>query len=816
MDITRKIALIIKYCLSRDYRDYRYIRTLQVFDPDYFFSQQNEELRQSYDSGIDPLWSYFLQSRHELSENPVASDGSRKLSDPHPLFDTRFYVSTYIKGKSRRNPFAHYLIEGWKKGWSPSPFFNPDFYFKNCGWDTTLGDPLSHYNKHGVDSRINPGNFFDSNWYLDKYLDKTPVLHESSQGIFRHYKVYGARSGKSPIPVFEPETYLDQLSDQEFAVDDPLLHYLVDGERSNHRPNRFFNPKYYRRRYMAANDSDLALSHYLTTGVYAGYEPDQRIENLGDKPLISLVVPVYNPAPYLLNNCIRSVYYQAYPYWELCLVDDCSTDEQVRDIIKEWAQKDDRIKYLFNSHNKGISATTQKAAEMSTGKYLGFLDNDDELTTDCLYQVVRKINKTGGEVFYTDEDLVGSNGTRHASFSKPDFNAALLYSHNYITHFVVVLHELFKRIGGLTSEFDGAQDYDLMLRLAENTREIHRIPLVLYHWRAVETSTSIDHEQKPYAHEAGKQALQKSLQRIGITAEAVDTSINFHYRLVCSMQKKPSVSVLFFSDKQRGGPGDRTEWLRGNTRYENCSITIVPDSFSVYQQQPENKSLNHSVKASLPCKADIIQKAILNSSADYIALLAYGAEGLNPDWLDELVDSLQIDDNIGIVCGRVSYNDGDGRSYAVADIGDSSASYFVSFLSSASRHQNGLHNLQFVHGCDWQICLLARSLFNELGGFDTKHFPNTMAMVDLSYRAADTGIKTLYTPYAMVSYDTISSIVNETDESMSEEKRQFQIKHKSRLKSFEPYYNLGQLSGNGITEEQFYSWLSGSSEQRMA
>ncbi|MCG6931094.1 MAG: glycosyltransferase [Desulfofustis sp.] len=797
MRISSKLTTLCRYVLSRDYRDYRHIRILQVFDSDYYrflLIKNGAEDRELWREGCDdPLWFYFLKSRDERHSLHGCDGQWRQLADPHPLFDSFYYLSRYGKQVGSRNPFAHYLREGWKRGLNPSPLFNTGYYQKQSDWDYSEGDPLTHFTRCSMKAQVSPSPLFDRHWYLEKKIPYPDVVQAD---IFKHYKKFGAREGKSPHPLFEPAFYLGQCSEANTAGADPLLHYLTSGEAMGCRPNSYFDPVYYRRRYMDAADATSALEHYIKIGKSSGNGISRNAEKLPVQPLISVIVPVFNPELCHLNRCIRSLLDQVYQFWELCLVDDGSSDGRVRESIRSWAEQDRRIRYAFHHANLGISAATQAGADMSRGDYLGFLDNDDELAPDCLYRIAEAAGETGAGVIYTDEDLIGDEGFPLSAFHKPDFNRPLLYSHNYITHFVSVSRELFYRVGGMRSDFDGAQDYDLLLRLSEHLDTFHHIPRVLYHWRATDSSTSINHGNKPYAHEAGRKALADHFRRSGTAAEIMDGSVNYHYRISLKMSSGPSVKVILCSRGQKSAESNLIDWTAAKTAYDNCSFALVGD-------QPVHSGDSAS-------KADNINRIVAESREEFIAILGYGADDLNNAWLAELVSLLLHNEDTGICCGRVSYAGRDGPSYAEADLTNPSVHYYASFLSSGSRHANGMHNLQWISGCDWQICLLPRSLMETLGGFDSVHFPTYLSMLDLSYRVVNSGKKVLYTPWAVVTYQEENPTSFADDQAALLEKRRFQERHRDLLMGLSAYYNPGNVANSGIDSHTFYAWLSGS------
>ncbi len=384
------------------------------------------------------------------------------------LFDEAYYKNQYPEyKKTDTTPLGHYLNTGWKEGKNPSPVFHSDDYLdQNPDVKKAGVNPLSHYVFHGIKECRSPNRFFDPIFYKKKYIKK------------------------------------------EASRIDGFLHYARKGRKQHHRPNALFDPKFYADAYPEYVKTDyFPLSHYQKAGVYKGFYPCREVADLPNKPIISIVCPVYNTSQSLLQQCIHSVLYQAYPHWELCLVDDGSTDPHVKAILKKYVSRDKRIKTSFLDENLGISDASNEGAALATGEYIGFLDHDDELTLNALYKVVSDINQHNPDILYSDEDLV-DHETRHLDyFFKPDYNSELLLSHNYITHFLVTKRALFESVGGFSKECDGAQDYDLMLKLTERSKNIHHIDKTLYHWRAIGESTSINHTKKDYANAAGKKAL---------------------------------------------------------------------------------------------------------------------------------------------------------------------------------------------------------------------------------------------------------------------------------------------------------------------
>ena len=301
-----------------------------------------------------------------------------------------------------------------------------------------------------------------------------------------------------------------------------------------------------------------------------------------------------------------------------------------------------------------------------------------------MLRVAETINDTSSQVIYTDEDLIGDDGTRLSVFYKPDFNRDLLFSHNYVTHFMVVAAELFKKLGGFSSDYDGAQDYDFMLKLSEQTENIAHIPQILYHWRASESSTSINHGQKSYAHQAGKRALEKSLKRRNLSASVEDTDLKFYYRIKFPNREEPSVSVIQWLEKGSKDHDSQLSLLKDKTQYDNSQFMSVSGDGNYYKHgsidlgnmQKELHAFDVSADQHRD-KAKLLHNAVLHTETDYIAFIGSNIIDVESAWLTELLTPLQQNSKIGIVCGNIHYSNTDGASYTVPDLANRDCEYFA-------------------------------------------------------------------------------------------------------------------------------------------
>ncbi|MCI8854514.1 MAG: glycosyltransferase [Lachnospiraceae bacterium] len=258
----------------------------------------------------------------------------------------------------------------------------------------------------------------------------------------------------------------------------------------------------------------------------------QREAGFSRRPRISILVPAYETPCEFLRQLVDSVCAQTYENWELCIADG-SQSSQVEDTLSVYLERDSRIRYQRLGQNQGISANTNAALAMADGEYIGLLDHDDLLFPQTLYEVVRALEANpGARAVYTDEDKISFDQTRHFQpHFKPDFNLELLRSNNYICHFFVVERKLAQEAGGFNSAFDGAQDYDFILRCGERAGQMVHIPKILYSWRSHASSTAADPESKRYAYEAGKRAVEAHLWRQGIEAAVLDTANYGFYRV---------------------------------------------------------------------------------------------------------------------------------------------------------------------------------------------------------------------------------------------------------------------------------------------
>jgi len=260
---------------------------------------------------------------------------------------------------------------------------------------------------------------------------------------------------------------------------------------------------------------------------------ENELESFKYKPLISVIVPVYNVERRWLEEAIDSVIHQVYSNWELCIADDASPSPHIKEVLEDYGSRDSRIKVKFLKTNRGISGASNEALTLAEGAYVALLDHDDVLSRNCMFEVVKLLNRhPEADIIYSDEDKLSMGGMRLRPVIKGDWDPDLFLTYNYLCHLVVCRRELMERVGGFRRGFEGSQDYDILLRMTELTDNVFHIPNVLYHWRMIPGSAAAIVDAKSEALERSRRAVKEALERRGIDAEVIDGQIpgTFHIR----------------------------------------------------------------------------------------------------------------------------------------------------------------------------------------------------------------------------------------------------------------------------------------------
>ena len=501
-----------------------------------------------------------------------------------------------------------------------------------------------------------------------------------------------------------------------------------------------------------------------------------KLKKLSDKlkyrPLISIIVPTYNTDHQFLRDCLDSVFAQVYENWELCIVDDASPDSKVRDIIKEYAVDDDRVKYKFLKDNQHIAGATNEAIALSSGEYVSLFDHDDLLWPNALYEVVRALNDDKAiDFLYTDEDKITEDRNEHMGpFFKPDWNPDFLHSVNYITHFSTIRKSLLDKVGGPRKDYNGAQDWDLFLRIADATDKIHHIPKIVYSWRIHDDSTAKSTDSKPYVVNAQKQAITDDLIRKGhpdATVRQVEDHRGY-WRVDYPVKGNPLISIVIPSKNQFKVLKRCINSIYDKTTYGNFEIILVDtgsddtrvlDWYEKIKIKHDNfKVVNWSEKPfsyARSCNAG--SEA---ASGDLLVMLNNDTEVITPNWLELMAGDAQRKE-IGAVGCLLFFPDGYHIQHAGVGVGlggvaaNSFSMMTLDQPMSQTQHimLNTKHNMTAVTAA----CLMIKAdLYKEIGGF-AEEFRVTYNDVDLCLRLHDKGYHNLYTPHVrLLHHESIS------------------------------------------------------------
>lgn len=464
-------------------------------------------------------------------------------------------------------------------------------------------------------------------------------------------------------------------------------------------------------------------------------------------PTVSILTPVYNPEPSWLRDAIESVRNQVYENWELCLTDDGSTRTGVRTLLEEYTRKDRRIKVTFVKKNGGISSASNAALALATGEFIGFLDHDDELKPDALYEVVKLLNQRPDlDFIYTDEDKRSPDGCLEQPFFKPDWSPDLLLSENYVPHFAVYRRRIVDEVGGLRSECDFSQDYDLALRVTERTDRIAHVPLPLYTWRMIPGSAALEPGAKPKAVDASKRALADAMQRRGLDAEVLEGPVPNTYRVRYRIKGQPLVSIVIPTR-------NRVELLRPciasiekKTTYPNYEIIIVDnDSRDEATLDYLKKSPHRCLRYAGPFHyASMMNFAVREAAGEHVILLNNDTEVITPDWVEAMLEHSQRPE-VAAVGARLLYPDGRVQHEGIImGLGGGSA------LNADHRGYFGLGELVMNCSAVTGACMMARrEVFEQMGGFD-KNLEVAFNDVDFCLRARQQGYLVVFTPFAVL------------------------------------------------------------------
>ncbi|POR62648.1 glycosyltransferase [Pseudomonas syringae] len=477
----------------------------------------------------------------------------------------------------------------------------------------------------------------------------------------------------------------------------------------------------------------------------------------GDGPVISIIMPVYNPPLELLREAVESVRAQLYPRWELCLADDASTDQGVIDYLKSLGAQDDRIKVVFREHNGHISAASNSALEVATGEFVALMDNDDLLPRHALYWVARTIRENpDAGLIYSDEDKISTDGTRSSPHFKSDWNEFLFRSQNMVCHLGAYRRDLVNEVGQFRVGFEGAQDYDLALRCVEKLErnQIIHIPRVLYHWRIHAGSTAMAGDEKPYAALAGVKALDEHLQRKGDVGVAELSSLGMyrvHYKLPAS---QPLVSLVIPTRNAHALVKQCIDSIKRLTTYTHYEIILIdngsdePESLEYFAQLDQEENIR-VMRDEGPFNYSALNNAAVRiANGELIGLINNDIEVISPEWLSEMV-SIALQPGVGAVGARLWYPD-DRLQHGgvITGLGGVAGHSHKNLPKGAPGYFCRAELIQELSAVTAACLIIRKSTFEQVGGLEEEHLKIAFNDVDFCLKVKEAGYVNVWTPFA--------------------------------------------------------------------
>jgi glycosyltransferase involved in cell wall biosynthesis len=483
------------------------------------------------------------------------------------------------------------------------------------------------------------------------------------------------------------------------------------------------------------------------------------IEAFRTRPVISVVMPVFDPAEGLLAKTIQSVLDQVYPHWELCIADDASTLPHVREVIERFASREPRIKVVYRPANGHICEATNTALELASGEMVALFDHDDVLSPTALYEVAAELDAhPDAQLIYSDEDKIDMEDRRFDPYFKPDWNPDLALGQNYISHLTVYRTELLRGLGGFRKGFEGSQDWDLILRAVERipAASIRHIPKLLYHWRAVPGSTALQLTEKSYPVEAARRALEDHFQRLGERVELVPVPGD-HWRIRYPLPSPaPLVSLIIPTRNAVTFVRQALRSILDKTDYPNFEVIVVDNN----SDEPETIAFLAELTAGSDPRIRVLgygapfnysainNFAVREAHGDVVGLLNNDIEVINGDWLSEMV-SQAVRPGIGAV-GAMLYYPLNTVQHAgvILGLGGVAGHPFKEFPRGDHGQKNRLRLVQNYSAVTAASMVIRKDRFLEVGGFNEKDLPIAFNDVDLCCKLIAAGYRNLWTPHA--------------------------------------------------------------------
>lgn len=552
-------------------------------------------------------------------------------------------------------------------------------------------------------------------------------------------------------------------------------------------------------------DKNYRKRHLLKAGQPAFTQEElekQRTNIFPQNIKFSILVPLYNTPEQFLREMIQSVLNQSYENWELCMADGSDAEHRsVERICGEYAEKDGRIQYRRLEKNLGISENTNACIEMASGEYIALFDHDDLLHPMALHNVMNAICTLNADFIYTDENTFRKKPEdAYCPHYKADFAPDTLRSYNYICHLSVFSKKLLEKVGNkFRPEFDGSQDYDMMLRLTEKAERVVHIPEILYYWRSHDGSVASDVSAKPYTLIAAKRALAEHLQRIGLNGKVYDSRIPSTYRIQYELKESPLVSILIPNKDHIEDLLRCVNSIKALTTYPSWEIIIIENNSTEQETFAFYEELQDDLKVRVVhWEREFNYSAINNFGAqyargEYLLLLNNDTEVITPDWIEQMLMFCQRKD-VGATGAMLYYPDDTiqhaGVIVGLGGVAGHSHKYFKRGEHGYAYRLTLAQNLSAVTAA---CMMVRRAVWNELDGLD-EEFAVAFNDVDFCMRIRKAGYLIVWTPYAeLYHYESKSRGLEDTPEKQARfagEIQRFQSRWAAELAAGDPYYNL--------------------------
>jgi len=500
-------------------------------------------------------------------------------------------------------------------------------------------------------------------------------------------------------------------------------------------------------------------------------------EPLHKRPLVSIITPTYNTQKQYLTEMIESVLAQTYTNWELCIADDASTQPETLKTLQYYEKRYKNIKVTYREKNGHISQASNSALSLAKGEYVAFLDHDDTLAPNALYEMVKKLNENPKlKLIYSDEDKIDENAKRYNPHFKSGWNPDMFFSQNYICHLVFLKKDIVDAIGGFRTGYEGSQDYDLLLRSLHviEDDEIDRVEKVLYHWRAIKGSTAYGIEEKNYAHEAGIQALSDYFSKVDPDIKVESGNLPTTYKVNYPLPDTPLVSLLIPTRDGYDILQKCIESIREKTTYPNYEIIVLdnettcPKTLAYFEKIQQYKNLR-ILEYHHPFNYSAINNfGVEHAKGEVIGLINNDIEIISNGWLTEMVQHA-VREDIGAV-GAMLYYDNETIQHAgvVLGIGGVAGHSHKYFPKNAYGYFSRLKIIQNYSAVTGACLLVRKKLYEEVHGLDEKNLQVAFNDVDFCLKLVRHGYRNVWTPYAeLYHHESISRGVEDNPEKIA-------------------------------------------------